>query len=82
MAALKTCNPRALPLLSGTGRFLSLWEIGGPDQVRTDDLRNAIAALFQLSYEPKSELPKSRLPRGNARTFYPSSFIRKVTVQV
>lgn len=55
---------------------------GGPDQVRTDDLRNAIAALFQLSYEPKSELPKSRLLRGNARTFYPSSFIRKVTVQV
>ena len=25
---------------------------GGPDQDRTDDLRNAIAALFQLSYEP------------------------------
>ena len=26
--------------------------IGGPDQVRTDDLLNAIEALFQLSYEP------------------------------
>ena len=25
---------------------------GGPDQVRTDDLLNAIEALFQLSYEP------------------------------
>ena len=24
----------------------------GPDQVRTDDLLNAIEALFQLSYEP------------------------------
>ena len=27
-------------------------KIGGPDQVRTDDLLNAIEALFQLSYEP------------------------------
>lgn len=26
--------------------------VGGPDQVRTDDLLNAIEALFQLSYEP------------------------------
>jgi hypothetical protein len=25
---------------------------GGPDQNRTDDLLNAIEALFQLSYEP------------------------------
>ncbi len=28
------------------------YKIGGPDQVRTDDLLNAIEALFQLSYEP------------------------------
>ncbi len=27
-------------------------EVGGPDQVRTDDLLNAIEALCQLSYEP------------------------------
>ena len=27
-------------------------ETGGPDQDRTDDLLNAIEALFQLSYEP------------------------------
>ena len=28
------------------------YENGGPDQVRTDDLLNAIEALFQLSYGP------------------------------
>jgi hypothetical protein len=26
--------------------------IGGADRVRTDDLHNAIVALFQLSYGP------------------------------
>ncbi len=44
---------------------------GGPDQVRTDDLRNAIAALFQLSYEPIN-LPKGctiKVSLLKARTF-------------
>ena len=27
-------------------------EVGGADRVRTDDLHNAIVALFQLSYGP------------------------------
>jgi hypothetical protein len=47
------------------------FEIGGPDQDRTDDLRNAIAALFQLSYEP-IKLPKSctiKVSPLKARTF-------------
>ena len=32
--------------------FTMAYKIGGPDQVRTDDLLNAIEALLQLSYEP------------------------------
>lgn len=39
-------------------------EIGGPDQNRTDDLRNAIAPLFQLSYEPVKWMPHPDL-HGN-----------------
>ena len=29
-------------------------EVGGADRVRTDDLHNAIVALFQLSYGPEN----------------------------
>ena len=38
---------------------------GGPDQVRTDDLLNAIEALFQLSYEPVC------LPEGEKNQRFP-----------
>jgi hypothetical protein len=46
-------------------------QAGGPDQVRTDDLLNAIEALFQLSYEPVSNVRvwKIKVSRAKARTF-------------
>ena len=44
-----TCPPSPCGLRRGNS---GLDGVGGPDQDRTDDLRNAIAALFQLSYEP------------------------------
>ena len=37
---------------SGRGRAKRRREIGGDDRDRTDDLHNAIVALFQLSYVP------------------------------
>ena len=43
-AGAKPENKKPPPDLSGSGS-----EIGGPYQVRTGDLRNAIAALCQLS---------------------------------
>jgi hypothetical protein len=44
---------------------------GGPDQVRTDDLLNAIEALFQLSYEPihLCEGKKTRFFRAEGKSF-------------
>jgi hypothetical protein len=44
---------------------------GGPDQVRTDDLLNAIEALFQLSYEPihLSEGEKTRFFQAERKEF-------------
>lgn len=47
-------------------------KIGGPDQVRTDDLRNAIAALFQLSYEPTKSQKGCNIKVSplKARTFW------------
>ena len=46
-------------------------KIGGPDQVRTDDLLNAIEALFQLSYEPirVCEDKKNRSFRAEGKEF-------------
>ena len=38
------------------GRFMK--ENGGANQDRTDDLFNAIEALYQLSYDPKEECRK------------------------
>jgi hypothetical protein len=46
-AVSKGYRPKVAAGLAG-----QLLKIGGPDQVRTDDLLNAIEALFQLSYEP------------------------------
>ena len=45
--------------------------IGGPDQVRTDDLLNAIEALFQLRYEPVTNVraAKNRERLANASGF-------------
>lgn len=48
------------------------YKIGGPDQVRTDDLLNAIEALFQLSYEPIrtcEKCEKSVFPCGTQGVF-------------
>ena len=36
--------------------------IGGADRDRTDDLHNAIVALFQLSYGPVKFFSSERLP--------------------
>ncbi len=33
-------------------KFIELWEGGGANRDRTDDLYNAIVALSQLSYGP------------------------------
>lgn len=35
---------------------LGLYKSGGDDRDRTDDLHNAIVALFQLSYVPTLEV--------------------------
>src|SRR5208282_524084 len=53
------------------GSLRRFWENGGPDQVRTDDLLNAIEALFQLSYEPIQNRGCLKLgfSRLNARSF-------------
>jgi hypothetical protein len=50
-------------------RFLFL--SGGLDQDRTDDLLNAIEALYQLSYEPVTNLEgwKIKVCSLNARSF-------------
>ena len=51
-------------------------ENGGPDQDRTDDLRNAIAALFQLSYEPIlpcGRREKSKFRQRTQGLFHPLS---------
>ena len=48
---------------------------GGADQVRTDDLLNAIEALFQLSYEPVTNVraAKNRERLVNASGFFGNS---------
>ena len=48
---------------------------GGPDQVRTDDLLNAIEALFQLSYEPVPLAKGQKINQagGKARVFFTSA---------
>src|SRR5664280_49583 len=64
-------NVLRAPRLAGRWRFQSRGEGGGPDQVRTDDLRNAIAALFQLSYEPMNPAKRCKIKVSplKARTF-------------
>ena len=54
-----------------TRRLASRLVSGGPDQVRTDDLLNAIEALFQLSYEPihLCEGKKGRFFRAEGKEF-------------
>ncbi len=51
---------------AGGGKF------GGPDQIRTDDLLNAIEALFQLSYEPISQTrgQENRSSAGERKRFF------------
>ena len=51
-----------------------LGESGGPDQVRTDDLLNAIEALFQLSYEPMNKFRRveSQFFRPEGKEFFGS----------
>lgn len=39
-------------------------EFGGPEEIRTLDLRIANAALCQLSYQPKTGLQKLERERG------------------
>jgi hypothetical protein len=54
---------------------------GGPDQVRTDDLLNAIEALFQLSYEPihLAEGEKTRFFQAERKEFLERPYCQEIS---
>ena len=71
MATTDTPLSVVMPAFGGHFSFCIRKKSGGPDQDRTDDLRNAIAALFQLSYEPTNPRWRNiKLSLPKARTFW------------
>ena len=52
-ARLDTARVKFCGVISSNGAKIAGVKFGGPEQDRTADLRNAIAALSQLSYGPE-----------------------------